>query len=162
MQAALLILFFPSAAFSYICFLKAATIETKAVFVPVHILHSSQNSNSVSRASCYISGMVLLPQRNDMLFSLQELLTKMWTGILWTGIFYWLDKSFIKLFVLGNTWIEIAMLQRLAPWEKPWEQLNNLTERRNPEPGRLWKQRLTSSRNKVWKMRFHKEWFAMS
>lgn len=39
--------------------------------------------------------------------------------------FLLMKQSFIKLFVLGNTWLEIAMLQRLVLWgKKPRKQLN--------------------------------------
>lgn len=44
--------FFSCTVFSYIYFLKPATIKTEAIFVPVHILRSSQNSVSVSQGSC--------------------------------------------------------------------------------------------------------------
>lgn len=61
--------FFFCAIFSYICFLKPATMKTEAIFVPVHILQSGQSSVSVPQASRSHPRKVVLPQRNSFFSS---------------------------------------------------------------------------------------------
>lgn len=154
--------FFACAIFSYAYFLKPATMKAETIFVPVHILPSSQELISASWASwSHLWGgcadhrgmthyflFIYCSQKCDQapceLFSFV--------------FFYWLAVSCIKLFVPVNIWRETAMLRKLAPWKnlkqnKTWE------KERNPESGSLHAQRFTSCRNKVWKMRFHKEFW---